>query len=91
MAPTRINFGTRPWLYCCHAIAIVAALQMIVSVAFATNRNIDLLYDNGWGIASGRAHTMEVQDDKAVILGSVKSDGIAALVSVDAPAEITSC
>ena len=83
MAPTCINFGTRPWLYCCHTIGIVAALQMIVSVAFATNRNIDLLYDISWGALHLAEATSrwEMQDDKAVILGSVKSDGIAALVS----------
>ena len=83
MAPTHINFGTRPWLYCCHTIGIVAALQMIVSVAFATNRNIDLLYDISWGALHLAEATSrwEMQDDKAVILGSVKSDGIAALVS----------
>ena len=83
MAPTHINFRTRPWLYCCHTIGIVAALQMIVSVAFATNRNIDLLYDISWGALHLAEATSrwEMQDDKAVILGSVKSDGIAALVS----------
>ena len=83
MAPTHINFGTRPWLYCCHTIAIVAALQMIVSVAFATNRNIDLLYDISWGALHLAEATSQwqMQDDKAVILGSVKSDGIAAIVS----------
>lgn len=83
MAPTHINFGTRPWLYCCHTIGIVAALQMIVSVAFATNRNIDLLYDISWGALHLAEATSrwEMQDDKVVILGSVKSDGIAALVS----------
>ena len=83
MAPTHINFRTRPWLYCCHTIGIVAALQMIVSVAFATNRNIDLLYDISWGALHLAEATSrwEIQDDKAVILGSVKSDGIAALVS----------
>ena len=83
MAPTHINFGKRPWLYCCHTIGIVAALQMIVSVAFATNRNIDLLYDISWGALHLAEATSrwEMQDDKAVILGSVKSDGIAALVS----------
>ena len=83
MAPTHINFRTRPWLYCYHTIGIVAALQMIVSVAFATNRNIDLLYDISWGalhLAEAKSR-WEMQDDKAVILGSVKSDGIAALVS----------
>ena len=83
MAPTHITFRTRPWLYCCHTIGIVAALQMIVSVAFATNRNIDLLYDISWGALHLAEATSrwEMQDDKAVILGSVKSDGIAALVS----------
>ena len=83
MAPTCINFGTRPWLYCCHTIGIVAALQMIVGVAFAANRNIELLYDISWGALHLAEATSrwEIQDDKAVILGSVKSDGIAALVS----------
>ena len=83
MAPTHINFRARPWLYCCHTIGIVAALQMIVSMAFATNRNIDLLYDISWGALHLAEATSrwEMQDDKAVILGSVKSDGIAALVS----------
>ena len=83
MAPTHINFRTRPWLYCYPTIGIVAALQMIVSVAFATNRNIDLLYDISWGALHLAEATSrwEMQDDKAVILGSVKSDGIAALVS----------
>ena len=83
MALTHINFRIRPWLYCCHTIGIFAALQMIVSVAFATNRNIDLLYDISWGALHLAEATSrwEMQDDKAVILGSVKSDGIAALVS----------
>ena len=83
MAPTRINFCTRPRLYCCHTIGIVAALQMIVGVAFAANRNIELLYDISWGALHLAEATSrwEMQDDKAVILGSVKSDGIAALVS----------
>ena len=83
MAPTHINFRTRPWLYCYHTIGIVAALQMIVSVAFATNRNIDLLYDISWGALHLAEATSrwEMQDNKSVILGSVKSDGIAALVS----------
>ena len=56
---------------------------MIVSVAFATNRNIDLLYDISWGALHLAEATSrwEMQDDKVVILGSVKSDGIAALVS----------
>ena len=71
MATTRNNFGTRPWLYCCHTIGIVAALQMIVSVAFATNRNIDLLYDISWGALHLAEATSrwEMQDDKVVILG----------------------
>ena len=83
MAPTHINFRTRPWLYCYHTIGIVAALQMIVSVAFATNRNIDLLYDISWGALHLAEATSQwqMQDNKAVILGSVKSDGIASLVS----------
>jgi len=83
MAPTNINFGKRPWLYCCHMIGIVAAMQMIFGVAFATNRNIDLLYDISWGALHLAEATSQwqMQDNKAVILGSVKSDGIAELVS----------
>ena len=83
MAPTNINFGKRPWLYCCHVIGIVAAMQMIFGVAFATNRNIDLLYDISWGALHLAEATSQwqMQDNKAVILGSVKSDGIASLVS----------
>ncbi len=83
MAPTNINFGKRPWLYCCHMIGIVAAMQMIFGVAFATNRNIDLLYDISWGALHLAEATSQwqMQDNKAVILGSVKSDGIAAIVS----------
>ena len=83
MAPTNINFGKRPWLYCCHMIGIVAAMQMIFGVAFATNRNIDLLYDISWGALHLAEATSQwqMQDNKAVILGSVRSDGIASLVS----------
>ena len=83
MAPTNINFGKRPWLYCCHMIGIVAAMQMNFGVAFATNRNIDLLYDISWGALHLAEATSQwqMQDNKAVILGSVKSDGIASLVS----------
>ena len=83
MAPTNINFGKRPWLYCCHMIGIVTAMQMIFGVAFATNRNIDLLYDISWGALHLAEATSQwqMQDNKAVILGSVKSDGIASLVS----------
>ena len=83
MAPTNINFGKKPWLYCCHMIGIVAAMQMIFGVAFATNRNIDLLYDISWGALHLAEATSQwqMQDNKAVILGSVKSDGIASLVS----------
>ena len=83
MAPTNINFGKRPWLYCCHMIGIVAAMQMIFGVAFATNRNIDLLYDISWGALhlAEAPSQWQMQDNKAVILGSVKSDGIASLVS----------
>ena len=83
MAPTNINFGKKPWLYCCHMIGIVAAMQMIFGVAFATNRNIDLLYDISWGALHLAEATSQwqMQDNKAVIFGSVKSDGIASLVS----------
>ena len=83
MRPIHIKLDRGPWLYCFNMFGIVAAMQMIFGVAFAANRNIDLLYDISWGAlhlaeASSR---WEMQDDKAVILGSVKSDGIAALVS----------
>ena len=83
MAPTNINFGKRPWLYCCHLIGIVAALQIIANAALAANRNIDLLYDISWGALHLAEATSQwqMQDNKAVILGSVKSDGIASLVS----------
>ena len=83
MPPTNLNFGIRPWLYCCHTVGIVTAMQMIVGVACAANRNIDLLYDISWGALHLAEATSrwEMQDDQAVILGSVKSDGIAALVS----------
>jgi len=62
---------------------IVAAMQMIFGVAFAANRNIYLLYDISWGALHLAEATSQwqMQDDKAVILGSVKSDGIASLVS----------
>ena len=83
MPPAHINFGIRLWLYCCHTIGIVAALQMIVGAALAANRNIDLLYDISWGALQLAEATLQwqTQDNKAFILGSVKSDGIAALVS----------
>ena len=49
----------------------------------AANRNIDLLYDISWGALHLAEATSQwqMQDAKAVILGSVKSEGIAALVS----------
>jgi hypothetical protein len=58
-------------------------MQMIFGVAFAANRNIDLLYDISWGALHLAEATSQwqMQEDKAVIVGSVKSDGIAAIVS----------
>lgn len=83
MPPDPINFCKRPWPCYCHTIVIITAIQMIFSVAFAANRNIDLLYDISWGALHLAEATSQwqMQDNKAVILGSVKSDGIAALVS----------
>ena len=83
MRPTHIKLARGPWLYCFNMFGIVAAMQMIFGVAFAANRNIDLLYDISWGVLHLAEATSQwqIQDDKAVILGSVKSDGIAAIVS----------
>ena len=83
MRPIHIKPGRGPWLYCFNMFGIVAAMQMIFGVAFAANRNIDLLYDISWGVLHLAEATSQwqIQDDKAVILGSVKSDGIAAIVS----------
>ena len=77
------KFGQLLWPYCCRLVGIVAALQIIANAALAANRNIDLLYDISWGALHLAEATSQwqMQDDKAVILGSVKSDGIAALVS----------
>ena len=83
MRPIHIKLGKGPWLYCFNMFGIVAAMQMIFGVALAANRNIDLLYDISWGALHLAEATSQwqMQDDKAVILGSVKSDGIAAIVS----------
>ena len=77
------RFGRRLWPYCWRVVGIVAALQIIGNAALAANRNIDLLFDISWGALHLAEATSQwqMQDDKAVILGSVKSDGIAALVS----------
>ncbi len=77
------KFGQRLWPYRCRVVGIVAALQIIANAALAANRNIDLLYDISWGALHLAEATSQwqMQDDKAVILGSVKSDGIASLVS----------
>ena len=77
------RFGRRLWPYCCCVVGIVAALQITANAALAANRNIDLLYDISWGALHLAEATSQwqMQDDKAFILGSVKSDGIAALVS----------
>ena len=83
MASLHRRFGRRLWPYCCRVVGIVAALQIIANAALAANRSIDLLYDISWGALHLAEATSQwqMQDDKAVILGSVKSDGIAALVS----------
>ena len=77
------RFSRQPWLHCCRMMGIAVAFQMIANAALATNRDIDLLYDISWGALHLAEATSQwqIQDDKAVILGSVKSDGIAALVS----------
>ena len=83
MSSSHIRFVFKPWLYCYHIIGILASLQMFANVALAANRNIDLMYDISWGalhLAEARSK-WQIQGDKAIILGSVKSDGIAALVS----------
>ena len=83
MHPIHIKVDRGPWLYCFNMFGIVAAMQLIFGVAFAANRNIDLLYDISWGALHLAEATSQwqMQDNKAVILGSVKSDGIASLVS----------
>ena len=83
MLSLHFRFSRRPWLYCCCMMGIVAASQMIANAALAANRNIDLRYDISWGALHLAEATSQwtVQDAKAVILGSVKSDGLAALVS----------
>jgi len=77
------KYGRTPRFFCCLMFGIVVALQMITSVAWAANRNIDLLYDISWGALHLAEATSQwqIQDDKAVIIGSVKSEGIVALVS----------
>ena len=77
------RFGRRPRRICCSMIGIVATLQIFANVALGANRNIDLLYDISWGALHLAEATSQwqMQGDKAVILGAVKSDGIAALVS----------
>ena len=83
MPSIHTKYGRIPRFFCCRIFGIVAALQMIASVAWAANRNIDLLYDISWGALHLAEATSQwqIQDDKAVIRGSVKSEGIAALVS----------
>ena len=83
MPSTHRRFGRQPWLHCCRMMGIAVAFQMIANAALATNRNIDLLYDISWGALHLAEATSQwqIQDGNAVILGSVKSDGIAALVS----------
>ena len=83
MPSNHSRFVRKPWLYRYYMIGIIAALQTFASFASATNRNIDLLYDISWGALHLAEATSrwQIKDGKAVILGSVKSDGIAALVS----------
>jgi len=65
------------------AAGVLIGLLFISSAADATSRKIDLLYDIGWGALHLAKATSQWQlgDDKAVIVGTVKSAGIAALVS----------
>ncbi|MDA0332081.1 MAG: hypothetical protein O3C30_02820, partial [Proteobacteria bacterium] len=74
------RFGQSPRRIC-RMIGIFATLQIFASVAVGANRNIDLLYDISWGALHLAEATSQwqMQGDKAVILGAVKSDGIAAL------------
>ena len=77
------RFGGRPFRICFRMIGIVATLQIVASAALGANRNIDLLYDISWGalhLAEAKSQ-WQMQGDKIVILGTVKSDGIASLVS----------
>ena len=64
-------------------IAVLLITLQLVSIAAATSRNIDLQYNISWGalsLAEARSQ-WQLQDGKAVILGTVKSEGVAALFS----------
>ena len=61
------------------AATLIILLHLSTSAAGAGNRDINLVYDISWGavqLAEARSE-WQVQDDKAVILGTVKSDGLA--------------
>ena len=77
------RFGRGPCHICSRLIGIVVISQIYASVALGANRNIDLLYDISWGALHLAEATSQwqMQGDKIVILGTVKSDGIASLIS----------
>ena len=64
-------------------IAVLLIAPQLVSMAAATSQDIDLQYNISWGalsLAEARSQ-WQLQDGKAVILGTVKSEGVAALFS----------
>ena len=64
-------------------IAVLLIAPQLSSIAGAANRDIDLQYNISWGalsLAEARSQ-WHLQDGKAVILGTVKSEGVAALFS----------
>ena len=64
-------------------IAVMLIAPQLFSIAGAASRDIDLQYNISWGalsLAEARSQ-WQLQDGKAVILGTVKSEGVAALFS----------
>ena len=64
-------------------IAVLLIAPQLVSMAAATSQDIDLQYNISWGalsLAEARSQ-WQLQDGKVVILGTVKSEGVAALFS----------
>ena len=64
-------------------IAVLLIAPQLISISGAANRDIDLQYNISWGalsLAEARSQ-WQLQDGKAVILGTVKSEGVAALFS----------
>ena len=64
-------------------IGLFTALQLFSEPVDAANREIDLHYDISWGalhLAEVRSQ-WQLQDSKVFVLGSVKSEGIAKLLS----------